>query len=69
MGNSGRYIVKASLGECFTYDTVNLNIYEPKVDIQSVIFLSKEDDIMLSVKNPDKNTIRWSFYYEQNHRY
>lgn len=65
MGNSGRYIVKASLGECFTYDTVNLNIYEPKVDIQSVIFLSKEDDITLSVKNPDKNTIRWSFYYEQ----
>lgn len=65
MANSGRYIVKASLGECFTYDTVHLNIYEPKVDIQSVIFLSKEDDITLSVKNPDKNTIRWSFYYEQ----
>lgn len=63
MGSSGRYIVKASMGECYTYDTVMLNIYEPKVDIQPVIFLSKTEEVQLSVKNPEKNRIRWSFYY------
>lgn len=63
MANNGRYIVKASLGECYTYDTVDMEIYEPEVHIQPVIFLSKADDILLAVDNPDKNTINWRLYY------
>lgn len=63
MGISGRYIVKASLGECYTYDTVDLRIYEPEIQVQPVIFLAEPGNVEISVENPWKDVIKWRFYY------
>lgn len=63
MGNSGRYIVKASLGECYTYDTVDMQIYEPDIYVQPVVFLPKPENVAIGVDNPDGDEIMWRFYY------
>lgn len=63
MGNSGRYIVKASLGECYTYDTVDMQIYEPDIYVQPVVFLPKPENVAIGVDNPAGDDIMWRFYY------
>lgn len=66
MGASGRYIVKASLGECYTYDTVDLRIYEPEIHVQPVIFLAEPGDVKIPVENPWGDVIKWRFYYSDS---
>lgn len=63
-GEHSQYIVKASLGECSTYDTVNLNVYRPDVEIPPVVFLADEGEVSLKVANPDKNVVKWYYYYD-----
>ncbi len=65
MGNSGRYIVKASMDGCSTYDTIDIKIYEPAIELTPVIYLSKPGTVSLSVENPEEDVIRW-YQYNQN---
>jgi hypothetical protein len=62
MGNNGRYIVKASMDGCSTYDTIDIKIYEPEIELTPVIYLSKPGPVSLSVNNPEENVIRWYQY-------
>lgn len=61
-GGNGQYILKASMDECVTYDTVKVNIYSPEVYLSPTLFLSKEEIVEFSVPNPENNTIRWHMF-------
>lgn len=61
-----RYIVKASLGECATYDTVDLRVFRPEVSIPPVMFLSDAKELEFGVADSQKGNIQWYLYYDAN---
>lgn len=65
-GRNARYIVKASMGECSTYDTVTLNVYRPDIYIQPVIFLAEDGVVNLGVPHQGADVVRWHVYWDDD---
>lgn len=58
------YVVKATLGECSTSDTIRMNVIRPEIHIPPVLFLPDEQEVTMGVEPMAGSRIRWSYYYD-----
>lgn len=63
MGENTRYVLKASMGECTTYDTVMLRTYAPEVRLSPTLFLSQSEIVNFTLPEEDPAKLRWYYYY------
>ena len=67
LNNNPEYVVKASLGECSTYDTLTLDIGRTNVQIPPVVFLSDVGMVTLeATKENESDEIQWNVYWMED---